>query len=277
MKGVGSLIIKVEVEVARVQNVRLSIPALAIDQHLVKLLKLSNLPAGIYDGSLTTYLNTGEEFRQAIRLHIEPDQDNVHEFHLSTVHQQILIRPIDSEGRTVLGAEMRIENVDQNFRTVRDWKGLSYKLRPGEYRARILLPDLHAKSVNFRVKAGLLIYNLRVQEKLEGTRRERRFAYSIPVDYRTEEGFWVSSQTVNISETGVCLLKRPLRIQNNEITVRLFVPLESAPLECPARIRWSKDEESDLPKMGVELFLTTTMKHHLADWLHHQQDRESRS
>jgi PilZ domain. len=276
MKGVGSLTIKVEVEVARVQSVRLSIPALAIEQHLVKLFKLNNLPAGMYDGTLTAYLNTGEEFTQAIRLHIEPNQDNVHQFQLSTAQHEVLIRPIDSEGRTVLGAEIRIENVDQNFRTVRDWKGLSYKLKPGEYHARVLLPDLQTKSVNFRVRAGLLNYNLRVQEKLEGTRRERRFAYTIPVDYRTEEGFWVSSQTVNISETGACLLKRPLKIEKNEITVRLFVPAESAPLECPARIRWTRDEESDLPRMGVELFLTTTMKNHLADWLHHH-DRESRS
>src|SRR5437773_5579470 len=122
MKGVGSLTIKVEVEVARVQSVRLSIPALAIDQHIIKLVKLNNLPAGIYDGTLTTYLNTGEELKQAIRLHIEPDQDNVHQLHLSTLTQQILVRPIDSEGRTVLGVEMRIESVGQNFRTVRDWK-----------------------------------------------------------------------------------------------------------------------------------------------------------
>jgi PilZ domain len=274
MKGVGSLIVKVDVEAARVQSLRLSIPALAIDQHLIKIVKLNGLPAGEYEGTLTTCLNTGEEHKKAIKVKIEPNQDNVHQFHLSTVFQQILLRPIDSEGRTVLGAEIRIEGIDQNFRTVRDWKGISYKLRPGEYRLRVLLPDLQATSMLLHVASGVYNYNLRVMEKREGTRRERRFMYTVPVDYRTEEGFWISSQTVNISATGVCLLKRPLKTENSEITVRLFVPIEESPLECPARIRWSRDEESDLPKMGVELFLTTTMKNHLAEWLR-QHDRES--
>lgn len=276
MRGIGSLIVKVEVEVARVQSVRLSIPALAIDQHLIKLVKLDNLPSGIYDGTLTTYLNTGEEHKQAIHVRIEPNKDNLHQFHLSTNQQQVFIRPTDSEDRTIIGADVRIERVDHNFRTVRDWKGLSYNLKPGDYRVRVLLPDLQAKTFDLRIISGVVNYSIQVQEKLEGTRKERRFTYTVPVDYRTEEGFWISSQTVNISATGVCLVKRPLKTEASDITVRLFVPVDSAPLECPARIRWARDEESGLPKMGVELFMTTTMKNSLAIWLN-RHGRESRS
>jgi len=268
MKGVGSLTVRLEIEASRVQTVRFCVPALAVDQHLIKFIRIENLPAGSYEGTLTTYLTTGEESKQNIRVNILADRDNPHVFNISSFPQVVALKPVDEQGRTIVGSEIKIVNVDSNFRPVRDWKGLSCKLKPGEYKVKILLPGLRTKDTTLRVTGGVNTYTIPVFDAGSDTpRKEKRLALNIPADYRTAEGYWISTQTINVSPTGICLVKRPWQFDNANITVRLFVPVMNIPLECPARIRWSKEEGAPQPRMGVELFLTTTMRTSLANWL----------
>lgn len=268
MKGVGSLTVRLEIDATRVQTVRFCIPALAVDQHLIKFTKIENLPAGTYEGTLTTYLTTGEESKQTIKVNIAADRDNPHVFNVSSILQSVTIKPVDAQGRTVVGAEIKLLNVDSNFRPVRDWKGLSFKLKPGEYQVKILLPGLRTKDTTLRVAGGVNTYTIPVEDSPKDTpRKERRLPLTIPADYRTTEGYWISTQTVNVSPTGICLVKRPWKFEDSNITVRLFVPMMNLPIECPARIRWAKEEGTPQPQMGVELFLTTTTRASLANWL----------
>ena len=268
MRGVGSLTVRLEIGTTRVQRVRLCIPALAVDQHLIKFTRIENLPAGSYEGTLTTYLTTGEESKQAIRVDIKAGQENPHLFNLSQFAQDVTIKPIDAQGRTVVGTEVKIENVSPNFRPVRDWKGLSFKLKPGEYKIKLLLPGFRVKETTLRIAGGVYNYPIAVEEKTDDTtRKERRLPVTIPADYRTAEGYWISTQTINVSSNGICLVKRPWKFEDSDITVRLFVPVLNLPIECPARVRWSKDVGIDQSQMGVELFLTSTLRTSLANWL----------
>jgi hypothetical protein len=268
MRGVGSLTIRLEIGTTRVQSVRLCIPALAVDQHLIKFTRIENLPAGAYDGTLTTYLTTGQESKQRIRVNVAAGQENPHIFNLSEITQDVTIRPIDGQGRTLVGTEIKIENVSPNFRPIRDWKGLSFKLAPGEYKVKLLLPGMRVNEATLRVTGGVYNYTIPVEDKKNDTpRKERRLPVTIPADYRTAEGYWISTQTINVSSTGICLVKRPWKFEDSNITVRLFVPVLNLPIECPARVRWSKDEGISQSQMGVELFLTATMRSSLANWL----------
>ncbi len=99
-------------------------------------------------------------------------------------------------------------------------------------------------------------------------RLETRVDSSFPVSYRTDGGKWISTKAVNVSTTGLCLSNKHGKISGENVYVRLFVPISSIPLECPARVCWSED-----PETGLQLFLTTNMKSSLSNWLAHLNRR----
>src|SRR3990172_8305046 len=137
MGDVGSLTIKLYYEPHRVQGIRLCIPLLGIDEHLTKYFRFDAMPVGLYDGTLNIRLTSGGEFKQAVRIKVLAGQDNLHEFNLAALEQEVYIKPVDANDRTIVTAEIKIENVDINFRPIRDWKGLACKLRPGDYQVKI--------------------------------------------------------------------------------------------------------------------------------------------
>jgi len=114
------------------------------------------------------------------------------------------------------------------------------------------------------VTPGEEVYQLVVEDIKGKERGTQRVPVSIPVSYRNDEGDWVSSESINLSAAGVCLIRRSKTLKSDSIYVRLYVPVSSVPLECPARICWSKEDE---PKMGLELYLTPNMKASLNNWL----------
>jgi hypothetical protein len=265
MREVGALSIKLEYQLHRVQGARLCIPLLGIDEHLPRYSRFENLPAGTYDATLILYLVNGGEIKQTRKVRILPNQENLHQFHFSALEQDIFLRPVDAGGRTVLSAEIKIEGVDPNFRTVRDWRGIPFRLRPGNYQVKVLLPNLQTKTLPLAVTGDVYNYTLILEDKPTPSRREPRIPLTIPVDYRTSEGSWISTQTVNLSGRGICLIKKPSRITDRNTYVRLFVPPPFGPLECQARVRWEK--EGVVPYMGMELLLNSSAKMRLTDWL----------
>jgi hypothetical protein len=182
----GVVTIKLNLDRQRVQNVRLSIPMLEVDQPLAKISRLDMLPAGTYEGVIVSNLKDGEEVTQPVTIEVLPGRESCYEF--------------------------KLPGSDTNI-----------------------------------------------------SRREQRTPISVPVDYRTSEGFWVSTESINISPTGVCVVKVQA-INDTDVVVRLFAPIPYSPLECPARVRWTRDENGH-PQMGLELFLTNTMKETISGWL----------
>jgi hypothetical protein len=88
----------------------------------------------------------------------------------------------------------------------------------------------------------------------------------VPVDYQTTGGDWVPTESVNISTTGVCLVKRKWSMDDEKLQLRIYLPVSTAPLECPARVRWVKEDGSE-SQMGLEMYLTRTLKTELSKWL----------
>src|SRR5262249_13042239 len=151
--------------------------------------------------------------------------------------------------------EVRIENVDPNFRLVRDEKGIAFKLKPGEYKVKMVLPNMQVKTIPLTVTEDTMIYSLPVEEVAQVARKEPRFQLSVPVAYKTPDGYWISTNSENISSNGICLMRGQRNVQDKEVYVRLFVPISRVPLECNAKVRWIQDESSAAPRMGLELSL----------------------
>ena len=275
MKGSGTLILKLEFNTKVVHGARITLPLLAIDEHMGKMIRLERLPAGSYDGTLTVYQTSGTEYARPIKIRVNPDVETIQEVDLTSIPKEIILRPVDKQSKTVLFTEIRIENLDPNFRLVRDEKGLAFKLKPGEYQVKILLPDMQVKTFPLKVTEETNVYSLPVDEG-STTRKEPRFQLSIPVAYRTSEGQWVSTNSANISSTGVCLVKGKRDVQDKEVFVRLFVPISREPVECHARVRWIKDELSESPRMGLELNLPDHLKDSLGKWLHQRNEPHPR-
>src|SRR5262249_14971628 len=78
---------------------------------------------------------------------------------------EVLIVPVDNYGHTVLFSEMKIENVDANFRTVREPKGVPYHLESGEYKVKVFLPNLRMKTLTLKVSGESAIYKICVEER----------------------------------------------------------------------------------------------------------------
>lgn len=274
---VGSLTVLLNFDLYRVQGARLKIPLLAIDQDIGQFTQFDSLPAGSYEGTLLTYLTTGEEYEQKIKIKITPSKGNFHTFHLTGRPQEVIIRPVDSNDKPILFAEVQIQSTDLNFRPVRDEKGVAYRLHPGEYEVKVILPNLRMKSFPLKVTEDVHVYTLPVEGKYSETRREKRFQLAVPADYRTNEGIWVSTKTINISSAGICLVKRDWRLDDENMVVRLFLPSSAKPLECRARVRWVKDEGKEASEMGLELFLSTGTKTSLKKWLVDRKDEPEKS
>jgi hypothetical protein len=179
--------------------------------------------------------------------------------------REIFIIPVDANDKAVLHTDIKIEEVDAHFRRVREVRGLEWKLTPGIYKVKIMLPSLHMKTFTLRVTAGETVYRLMLGEATTGkVRSSSRIPVSLPVSYRGDNGNWISTQSINISTAGLCLVRKSSTVKSDNLYVRLFLPISSVPLECPARICWMKEQDE---QMGLELFLTPNMRASLGNWL----------
>ena len=263
---IGSLTILLSFDPYTVQGARLNIPLLAIDEHIPQFAQFDHLPAGVYTGTITAFLTNGEEAAHPIKVKIIQNQGNLHEFKLSGRAQDVVIRPVDSDNNTILFSELKIENVDLNFRPVRDERGLICRVRPGDYQVQVILPNLSIKTLPIRITPDLQIYTLTIMDRHAQSRKEPRIDLNVPVDYQTNEGVWIPTESVNISTTGVCVVKRKWSMDDENMQLRIYVPVSAAPLECSARVRWVKEDGSS-SVMGLEITLTQNVKAELSKWL----------
>jgi len=179
--------------------------------------------------------------------------------------RQVIIIPVDTNDKTLLHTDLKIEQVDSHFRRVQEVRGLEWKLTPGTYKVKIQLPNLQMKIFTLRVTPNETVYKLTLGEpKPNKDRTASRIPVSLPVSYRGDNGNWVSTQSINISSAGLCIVRKNTSDASDNLYVRLFLPISSVPLECPARICWTKEQEA---KMGLELYLTPNMKASLSNWL----------
>jgi len=178
--------------------------------------------------------------------------------------REIVIIPVDKNHKPVLHTDLKIEQVDNHFRRVRELRGLRWNLKPGNYKVKVMLPTLKMKTFTLRVTPEEEVYQILVEETAGKERVARRVPVTIPVSYRNDQGDWVATESINLSDAGLCLIRRTKTLKSESIYVRLYVPVSSVPLECPARVCWSKE---DTPTMGLELYLTPNMKASLNNWL----------
>ena len=263
---IGSLTILLNFDPYQVQGAKLSIPLLAIDEHIPQFAQFDHLPAGVYNGTITAYMTNGEEAAHPIKIKIIQNQGNLHEFKLSGRAQDIVIRPVDADNNTILFSELKIENVDLNFRPVRDERGLMCRVRPGDYQVQVILPNLSIKTLPIRITPDLEIYTLTIMDRHAQSRKEARIELNVPVDYQTSEGAWIPTETVNISTTGVCVVKRQWSMDDENMQLRIYVPVNGTPIECSARVRWVKEDGSS-SVMGLEMSLTYAVRSELNKWL----------
>ena len=262
----GSLTILLNFDPYQVQGAKLSIPLLAIDEHIPQFAQFDHVPAGVYQGTITAYLTNGEEAAHPIRIKVVQNQGNLHEFKLSGRAQDIVIRPVDADNNTILFSELKIENVDLNFRPVRDERGLICRVRPGDYQVQVILPNLSIKTLPIRITPELQLYTLTIADRHAQSRKEPRIEMNVPVDYQTNQGVWIQTETVNISATGVCVVKRQWSMDDENMQLRIYVPVVDNPIECSARVRWVK-EDGNSSVMGLEMNVTQSIKMQLNKWL----------
>lgn len=266
MAKTGTLIVNVEFEAAKVHGVRLFIPVLAVDEHLRQQTEIKDLPAGTYHGTLVTYFIPDGEMKQQVKINIIADTDNVYHFNLINPPKEVLLRPVDSKDRTVVSSEIKIESIDQNFQPVRDEKGVPCKLRPGKYQITIVLPDMKVRTIPIEITEDVHVYSLPVEDS-ENARRDPRIQMSVPVAYQTHEGKWFSTKSINLSSSGLCLIREPHSVNQEKVFLRLLVPIREEPVECYAKVRWINDDEKTLPQMGLELIVDDQTKDSLNEWL----------
>jgi PilZ domain len=181
--------------------------------------------------------------------------------------REIVVIPVDKNHKPVLYTDLKIEQVDDHFRRVKELRGLRWNLKPGTYKIKVMMPSLKMKTFTLHITPEEEVYQLLVEETAGKERATKRVPVSIPVSYRNDQGDWIASESLNLSDAGLCLIRRTKNLKAESIYVRLYLPLSSVPLECPARVAWSKEEE---PTMGLELYLTPNMKSSLNNWLSKQ-------
>ncbi|PWT92462.1 MAG: hypothetical protein C5B54_03490 [Acidobacteria bacterium] len=268
MKGSGSLTIRLTFDSTRIAGAHLNIPLLGIDEHLRNITHYDHIPAGTYDGVLTTYLTIGKEVYRKLKFKVQPDQDNLFLFNLSSLPLEVLLRPIDAGGDTILHSELKVEGVDPAFRPVIKPSGLAHKLAPGEYEVKVLLPSLDVASVRLKIADGIYEYDVPIEQKKARMRKEPRFPLAIPVALRTQEGEWLPSRSLNLSTSGICCRVKAMTLPGDkDVFVRLFVPISKAPLECYAKICWKNKDESAASRLGLELILANSERDTLNKWL----------
>ena len=269
MRNAGALVLKVEFSPHYVHSARLTIPLLGIDERMGKFLRMDRLPAGRYPGTLTLFRVNGAEVQRPLTLNIEANQHNLHELNLNSIIDEIYLRPVNSLNRTVPRCEIKVERVDNNFRVVRGDRGIAYRLAPGNYLVRVILPDLKVRTLPLHVEVNVTDYPLQLDLEAASTRREPRYRMSVPIVFRTNDGQWISTSTTNMSRSGLCLVKGIRKIDDKELFVRLFVPVKKGPLECQAEVRWIRDERSSTSRMGLKLRLPEDTHAPLEQWLEH--------
>jgi hypothetical protein len=79
--------------------------------------------------------------------------------------QEVLLIPVDDEDQILLYSDVKIEKVDDSYRTVSDPKGLPLKLSPGEYNVKIFLRTLEMRTVPLTVSPGVSVYKVCVENK----------------------------------------------------------------------------------------------------------------
>jgi len=234
--------------------------------------------------------------------------------------QEIILVPVDENGRVLLFTDLKIEQIDPDYRTIRDPNGLTWKIIPGDYTVKIFLRSLEMKSVPLKVEPGISRYRLAVPTEMEAPeggenapsqppanethsfavqppkkyvappevihdphilkkgddsdRRgkkdsgaAKRFPASFPVSYRTDSGKWIQAKALNVSGSVVCVENIGKISLDDNLYVRLHVPIATIPIECPARVVWVTSKDTSAPCMGLQLFLTANMRESLDRWL----------
>jgi hypothetical protein len=229
MRKAGALVVKLEFSPNYVHSARLTVPLLGIDERMGKLLRMDQLPAGRYPGTLTLFRTNGSEVQRTFTVNIQANEHNLHELDLNTLIDEVFVRPVNKLNRTMLRTEIKVDRVDTNFRVVREDRGVLYRLAPGNYTAQVILPDLRVRTLPLKIEANVSEYTLSLDIEATSTRREPRYKMSVPVVYRTSDGQWISTSSTNMSASGLCLVKGIRRMIDKELFVRLFVPVQKGP------------------------------------------------
>jgi hypothetical protein len=208
--------------------------------------------------------------------------------------QEISIIPVDENDRPLLFTDVKIENVDRDYRTVRDPQGLKWMLQPGTYTVKVFLRSMEMKTIPLTILPNVLEYRLSVSttsapvtfefggqtsavptkpveehKKLTGSDPDirKRFPISFPVSYRTDTGQWTKAKALNVSASGLCVENLARVTENDNLYVKLHVPVATIPIECPARVVWVMSSGPKKSLMGLQLFLTANMRESLDRWL----------
>jgi PilZ domain len=104
-------------------------------------------------------------------------------------------------------------------------------------------------------------------KKVTDSDERKRFPLTFPVSYRTDSGKWVKAKALNVSTNGVCVENLASVTEEDNLYVKLHVPVAPIPLECPARVVWVNSQNARTPCMGLQLFLTSNMRDSLDCWL----------
>jgi len=99
--------------------------------------------------------------------------------------QEIILIPVDENGRVLLFTDLKIENIDRDYRTLRDPNGLSWKIVPGDYTVKVFMRDLQIKTVPLTIEPGVSRYRLAVQTETataeESTPDNTSFQFQAPI------------------------------------------------------------------------------------------------
>jgi hypothetical protein len=269
MRGTGILIIKIEFTLKFVQSARITVPQLGIDQRIGSFFRADRVTPGVYSGTLTVLRVNGAEVKKQFTLNILPDEENVHEFDLNDLVEETYLRPVNTFNRTILRCEIKVERVDANFRIVGKDRGIPYRLAPGRYTVKVILPDLQVRSVPIQIVENQTDCPIPLDIEATSTRCEPRYRMSVPVLYRGTEGQWISTSSTNMSASGVCVVKGIRKVDEKDLQLRLFVPLGKGPLECSATVQWIRNERTKDARMGLKLILPETTRASLEKWLEH--------
>jgi hypothetical protein len=269
MRGTGILIVRIGFTPKFVQSARISIPQLGVDQRIGGVFRTDRVTPGTYSGTLTLLRVSGSEVKKHFTIDVVPDQENLHELDLRDLIEEVYLRPVNSFNRTVLRSEIRLEHVDANFRIVGKDRGIPYKLAPGRYTVKVILPDLQVRTIPIQIVEDQTDCAIPLDIEATSTRSEPRYRMSVPVLYRTNEGQWVSTSSMNMSASGVCLVKGIRQVDEQNLKLRLFVPLAKGPLECSATVQWIRNERTKDSTMGLKLVLPDSTRASLEKWLEH--------
>ncbi|MCI0415912.1 PilZ domain-containing protein [bacterium] len=111
------------------------------------------------------------------------------------------------------------------------------------------------------------VEELQEQKKVSESNERKRFPITFPVSYRTDSGKWVKARALNVSANGLCVENLARVTEDDNLYVKLHVPVATIPIECPARVVWVKSKDSPKPCMGLQLFMTSNMRESLDRWL----------